>query len=405
MLLFGLAVIVRLAVLVVARWTGRFFDTWEYEVIARNLLAGRGFVYPFMGVERHAYVEPLYPFFVAAVHAVTGHSHLALAVVQCAVSSLVAVVVYEFARRAFDRHAAMIAGLIVAVHPALAANAVRFHVLTFDALGITTVALCALVWMRRPGAGWAALFGAATGACVLTRPTILAFSGLFGAWCAWRRRVAPAHALVALGIALAVVAPWVVRNYVVLDAFVLTRSHVGFNFWLGNHPGATGGEGDPDDPSGSRSLFDRAPAAFRERVFAQPDEIAQDRVFREAARRYVLDDPAGFVVRTARKVVYFWGVPPYAGKRYRSADVLVYRVFYIALVVLAFIGVGAVIHQRDGRQADGVRIVLLMLAVISLAQALFYVQGRHRLAVEPLLAVLSARGVSWVAARRPGPGG
>jgi 4-amino-4-deoxy-L-arabinose transferase-like glycosyltransferase len=403
MMLFGLAFVVRLIVLVMARWMGRFFDTWEYEIVARNLLAGRGFVYPFMGIERQAYLEPLYPFFVAAMHAATGGSFLALAVAQCLLSSLLAVVVYELARLTFDRRTAIMAGLVVVIHPGLAANAVRFHVLTFDALGITTVALCALLWTRRPQPGRAALFGAVTGACVLTRPTILAFSGLFGVWLAWRRRVAPVHGLIALGIAVAIVAPWVVRNYLVLDAFVLTRSHVGFNFWLGNHPGATGGEGDPADPSGSRSLFDRAPAEFRELVLAQPDEIAQDRVFREAARRYVLDDSVGFVLRTATKLVYFWSFPPYAGKRYRSAEVVVYRAFYIALVVLALIGVGVVIRQRDGGQADGVRIVLLMLAVISLAQALFYVQGRHRLAVEPLLAVLSARGVSWLASRRPRP--
>jgi hypothetical protein len=47
-------------------------------------------------------------------------------------------------------------------------------------------------------------------------------------------------------------------------------------------------------------------------------------------------------------------------------------------------------------------VVLLTLASISLFQALFYVQGRHRLAVEPLLIVLSGRGASWLLGRRRG---
>ena len=397
--LFAIAFVVRLAVLAVAWRTGRFPNFWEYEVIAHNLLAGRGFVYTHMGLERHAYVEPLYPLFVAAVYLVSGASVWALAVVQCAVSSLIAVAVYELARLTFDRRTAIAAGLIVIIHPGLAANAVRFHVVTFDALGMATVALCAMLWMREPRSGRAALFGAVTGVCVLTRPTILGFSSLFVVWVAVRRRVAPMHALIALGTATAIVAPWVVRNYVVLDAFVFTRSHVGFGFWLGNHPGATGGEGDPDDPTGSRSLFDRAPASFREVVLAQPDEIAQDRVFRDAARRYVVDHPVEFVMRTAKKLVYFWGFSPYAGKRYRTADVVIYRAFYIAIVMLALIGL-IVVDWRDRRQADGVRVVLLTLATISLSQALFYVQGRHRLALEPLLIVLSGRGVSWCLTRR-----
>ncbi len=401
--LFALAFIVRLAALAVARWTGRFPDFWEYEVIARNLLSGHGFVYRYrpMGLERHAYVEPLYPLFVAAVYAVTGVSVWALAVVQCAVSAVTAVVIYEFARLTFDRRTAIAATLIVIVHPGLAANAVRFHPVTFDALGIATVGLCALLWTREARPGRAVLFGAVTGACILTRPTIVAFATLFGGWLAVRRRVAPVHALIALVTATAVVAPWVVRNYVVLDAFVLTRSHVGFNFWLGNHPGATGGEGDPDDPTGRRSLFDRAPASFRDVVLAQPDEIAQDRVFRDAARRYVVDHPVDFVARTAKKLVYFWGFPPYAGKRYRAADVVIYQTFYVGVVVLALVGL-LVVDWRDRRQTDGVGVVLLTLASISLFQALFYVQGRHRLAVEPLLIVLSGRGASWLLGRRRG---
>ncbi len=172
--LFAIAFVVRLAALMLAARIGRFPEFWEYEVIAHNLLTGRGFVYTHMGLERHAYVEPLYPLFVTAVYLVTGASVWALALVQCAVSSLVAIVIYEFARLMFDRRTAIAAGLIVIIHPGLAANAVRFHVVTFDMLGIATVALCAMLWMREPRPGPAALFGAVTGACVLTRPTILA---------------------------------------------------------------------------------------------------------------------------------------------------------------------------------------------------------------------------------------
>ena len=53
---------------------------------------------------------------------------------------------------------------------------------------------------------------------------------------------------------------------------------------------------------------------------------------------------------------------------------------------------------------SAVVLIVAALGVVSATQALFYVEGRHRLAVEPLLLVLSGVGLSRLAstARLPG---
>lgn len=393
--LFLAALAVRLVALVVARASGRFPEFWEYETIARRLLAGDGFVYRFMGIPHFAYVEPIYPWFVAAVYLVAGFHPTLVAVLQSAIAAALAPVVYAFARRTFERRAAIAAGMLVALHPALAGYAVKLHPLSFDALAIAVVALTLLAVLDVPDRRRTLSFGLATGVCVLTRPTVLAAVVAALVWLAVRRdrRVALAHVVVGLVIAAVVVAPWTARNHARVGAVVLTRSHVGFNFWLGNHPGATGGEGDPTDPTGSRSLFDRAPPELRDRVLSQPDEISQDRVFWSEALGYIAREPVAFVERTVRKFVAFWWFPPYLGRRYATAEVVVYRFFYLGAAGLAVVGLVASRRRPPPGHGDGIRVALLIAVTMAVAQSLFHVQGRHRLAVEPLLVVLSGHGL------------
>ncbi|MBI1737100.1 MAG: glycosyltransferase family 39 protein [Candidatus Rokubacteria bacterium] len=117
--LFAGALGARLLALAAARATGRFPEFWEYETIARSLIAGDGFVYAHMGLERSAYVEPLYPFVIAGAYLATGASSWALAAVQVVASAALAPVTYAFARRTFGARAGVAAGALVAVDPGL----------------------------------------------------------------------------------------------------------------------------------------------------------------------------------------------------------------------------------------------------------------------------------------------
>jgi 4-amino-4-deoxy-L-arabinose transferase-like glycosyltransferase len=396
--LFLGALAVRLAALGFAIATGRFPELWEYEHLARNLISGKGFLYFHMGTNYRVYVEPLYPWLVAGVYLITGHSTLALAALQCLISALLAVIVYEVGRHTFGPRAGVAAGALVALHPGLAGYASKFHPLVLDALFIALVALAVLRLLQEPSLTKATVFGLALGACTLTRPTIITFIPPALAWMAWRRspRFAATFGALSLAIAACLVAPWVIRNSVVLGTFTLTRSNTGFVFWLGNHPGATGGA---TDPSGTGSLFDIAPAEFKQRILST-DEVTQNRIFLVEALTYVRQDPAAFVGRTIKKLYYFWWFPPQAGKRYAEWQLLLYRGFYLALLALAVVGLASAQRQPEPGQVDGIALALLLLASISTAQALFYIDGRHRLAVEPVLILLSGRGLASISTVR-----
>lgn len=330
-------------------------QTWEQEQIAMNLLERHEFLYRTF----RAYCEPLYPFVTAGVYAMTGHSRMAMVVLQIVVASLTVWLAGRLAESATGMTAAGIAAaLLMAIDPGFIRYSAVLHPLTFDTFFFVAAAL-ALITRR-----WL-VAGAIIGLGALTRPTILLLT-------AFQRRLA------AVLIAIAVVAPWTIRNAVVLHDFIVTRSGTGFVFWLGNNPNATGAAVD----AYGQPLLAVAPLEFRARV-AAAGEVERDRIFRDAAWAYIAAHPIAAIGRVVQRFYYFWWFSPEWGARYPSRERIVYRVWWSLLLLLIVIGA-----TRAPRRE--VWLLAAMALLVSLAQSVYYVEGRHRLPVEPLLLPMAA---------------
>ena len=359
-------------------------DLWESEEIATNLLAGRGFVFEFLGTSYRSYMEPLYPGLCAAVYALTGHSYLALGLVQAVLGTALVGLVFLCGRRMGDDRAALIATALAAVHPGLIAYTTKFHPFVLDSLLVLAVlAACLFFAKERPWRS-AVVLGAVIGLCALTRATILVCLPVI-AWWVWRalpqRR--PAALAVTLVAAALVVAPWVARNWAVHHRLVFTRSGTALVFWLGNNPHAFSGSA--ADLAG-RPLHALLPEEQRQRLFTL-DELGQQDHFRQEALAYVRARPLAFLQRWAVKLGYFWWQSPQAGQRYPAGWFRLYQAFYLATMALV---IAAVIL---GRRPE-IWLVLGFCLAIALVQSAYYVEGRHRLTIEPLLLLLAGQGLA-----------
>jgi hypothetical protein len=394
------AVVVRLGYGV---WSGRLWqpETWEYERIADHLLRGDGFVFEHMNTVYRSYAEPLYPFLVAGVYALTQHSQWTLVLVQIALSAVTALVALQCASRLTqDPRIAALAGMLVAIHPGLVIYTMKLHPLVLDVLFLTLVAWSSLCYGDRPTARRVAVIGAVSGFCALTRPTVLAVVPLV-CWWIWRTTntsvsIRLGRVALMLGVLGALVSPWVIRNYAVHSQFMLTRSNTPFVFWLGNNPQATGSSLDKE----GRELFMLAPPEFRASIEAA-DERTQNRLFGEAAWAYIRSDPWGFVWRTWQKWIYFWWFTPQAGHLYPPGWLDLYRVWWAGLACAGLYGLWAAPTLAPVLR---IRIWFLigMGGMIGAIQSLFYIEGRHRLAVEPMLSGIIAFGAFqlWTRCRR-----
>jgi 4-amino-4-deoxy-L-arabinose transferase-like glycosyltransferase len=369
-------------------------DVWESEAIALNLLEGRGFVYSFLGTTYRSYMEPLYPALCAAVYALTGHSFLALGLVQAALGTLLVWLVFACGRRLSTDRAGLWAAGLAAIHPGLIAYTTKFDVFVVNAPLFLLVLLACVTFS--PGRPWrsAALVGAAIGVCVLSRATILVCLPVIG-WWVWTRSPGPSRtrllqlALLAATV-IAVVSPWVARNYTVHHRFVLTRTGTSLVFWLGNNPHVFTGSA---ATMNGEHIFDVIPTPERERL-SQLDELGQQDFFRAEATGFVRAHPLAFLQRWATKLGYFWWQGPQAGRLYPTAWFRLYQAFYLLVIGLGVVGIG--VHRR-GRETW---LLLGICASIAIVQSAYYVEGRHRLLIEPLLLLLAGQGLCWLARRR-----
>lgn len=374
---------------------------FEPDTVARSLLAGDGFVFVWHGgVVYHSFVAPLYPFIVAAMYAVGGGSVVPLMLLQITVSSVTAALITHIGARLFSRRAGLAAGVLSAVHPGLIFNASsNLHEVTFDVLAFTAVFWSwvrlreQLTWRR---AVWVGIIG---GLSLLERPTTVVFLVVGSIWLWWTAVGADRRAAVhCIGLAAVcaglIITPWTIRNAWIQHRFVFIRSTDWEVFWRGNNPQATGHSYTLTGQSVLETLPPEALAELR----SLPDENQQADWFRDRAFDYIRDQPATFAAMTLKKWYYFWWFSPETGTLYPRWWLYGYLTYYVPVLFLALAGAFGAVRRR-GPHANVVMLLVPMLLGLSLLQSLYYVEGRHRWAVEPLLLLLTGVGVASLSSR------
>lgn len=393
---FVVGLVARLGAQVVLHaYTGA--EPFEYEDIANNLLAGRGYSYMSGGITYMAAVSsPLYVYLTAGLYTLSGHSQIPMLILQAASGAASASAAAWLAARIFRLEAAWIAGILVACDPSLAVYAAKLHPLTFDALGFLVVVCACVALPMRPSWRQTAVAGLLLGIAALTRTTVLSFVPIVLVWlnrCRATRLISAASAALVL-VAIVVYAPWPVHNSLALGQLVPGSSESTEWLWRGMNPNATGSSYTPD----GRTMLQAAPEEFRTRI-GQADETERMVLYRDAAADFARAHPLDAARLYLTKVKSFWFGSETTGLLYPAAWTVIYGAWYAAMLVLAVAGLIAAWRSSHPTVRGDAVLVLLALALVCLSQAAFYVEGRHRLAVEPLLLVLSGGGLVALAQR------
>jgi hypothetical protein len=273
-------------------------DAHHYHDIARNLADGHGFAstFPFPDAEPQAtaFRPPLFPAVLGALYVVFG-AHVGVAQALNVTLGIGVVVLAALVTcRMAGVGAALAVGAVVATYPPLLAND---GPPLAEPLSLCLLLLGVLLLVQnRPFAA-----GVATGLQVLTKPSAQGLVLVLAAWVVWHwgwRR-----ALTFLAPAVLVIAPWVVRNGLVMDSPVLVTSN-GFNLAALYSPQSKEADAWLDPVNDPR--FD----GVRREATAAEDEVALD----EALRRIALDElrahPFDLVERSARNAARSLDLPP-----------------------------------------------------------------------------------------------
>src|SRR5262245_43356785 len=172
------------------------------------------------------YQAPLYPYFLASIYSVAGHSTILVRIVQAVIGSCSCVLVADGARRLFSMRAGVLAGVMLAIY----APAIFFDALLQKST-LDVFFVCLMLWLivEVQSPAQFLVLGLAVGALSLTRENAIVFLAVILYWAVLRYGVRPA-AFFILGAALAVL-PVIVRNSMVGGGFYLTTSQFGTNFF------------------------------------------------------------------------------------------------------------------------------------------------------------------------------
>lgn len=418
--LWGLAAAVlvsRLAVIFVLRSYTGDAGAYEHSEIATALAEGRGFQFRFFSDTLHpsGHQAPALPLLLAAGYALFGTGSAAsLAFVQVLLAALGAAGAVALGRVAFHWYG--LRGLQVAMlgylaYPAFAYMPTRVQAVNW-AVAFLLLMLAGFVALAERRGGWrvAAGTGVAAALGALGEPILAAPFGLCWLALVWLRRDRWQLPLVVAASFWIGVAPWLLRNALVLGQVGFVKSSFGYVAWQGNHRGASGTDKRVVADStaaalawrvGGADLEAQLNAARGQAITVDADLSAADSAairglpterermdwFRDRLWQDLAQDPGSYLrvsAARARMLLWFDDTNP-------RSFVAAYRLPWLVLAVLALVG----LWRWRGRRPAGVVMWWAALAGLLVVHLLIIMSARFRLPIEALLLLPAAAGIDF----------
>ena len=391
-------------------------DAVAYARIAESLYGDGSFDARPPGVSREVQPASSYapglPLFVAGLYELSGGVHLTLALIVLALLGAGAVpLTYLLGRRMAGPVAGLIGATALAVYPALLDYQGLLLTEPLAAFLLSAALVSFLRAADRPSPwGWLGS-GALLGGLSLVRPEYLTLAVLLPlAWLIREglrgglRRSAALAGVSLLGTAL-VLAPWTIRNAIVLDRAVPVSTGGGKALFIG-----TSLDADGDGPKLRELLLSERPALRErlsrggpvddpnrfvlERLLGQvaseryPDletDAALGRMGRENLEDDIVQEPIAFAGMLVDKAYETWTDAPRAVMEREP-----WRALQLGIVILALLGLVALAVRRRFEAV----ILGLVLAYMTAVGALLIASPRRELVVLPVLAALAGVGAT-----------
>ncbi len=367
LMILGVAAVLRFAMApVVAAHVGYLPDVFSYRTIAADLLAGH--------LTENDLGMPGYPIMIL----LAGGGGIGQLLADIAFSVLAAWCVARITREITgDALAGLLAALLWAIYPFSIFYAVTGLSETFF------VALFLLGFLAYQQ-GKFTLGSLVMVAAILTRPAIeLLTPILILTFALVVHRLSLGRALKHLGIFAAIyvmlMAPWWWHNYEKYGRFVRLNLGSGMVLYSGNYAGNVDG--------GGVNFSIDVPG-----YYDIQDLVERDRVLRDAAVRFITENPRRFIELAGLKFMRIWRPWPYAAE-YSSAFLsIVSAVSFLPVLLLALAG------AFQGARRYGVKLIPIGLFIGYTTAVHMVTIGslRYRFPMEPFLVILAGAPLAWI---------
>lgn len=272
----------------------------------------------------------------------------------------------------------LLSSLVMLFHPLLNYyTIIDVHPFATDLFFLMCVLYCIMKYSKTPNTKNLILLGIVFGLAMLDRPTfVICIIPLYLSLKNTSHKLK--KVVTVLGIGMIILVPWLYRNYTIYNKLTLTSS-TGQNLWIGIQQQTGGSTTLPNGDSYYKLINDS-----EWKTIGALNSEQQSDYFLNKYKQAIENNPGLFIKMYLIKIKNFWLFRNDIGSLYServNSFIPIYKCIYFIMLVLA---IGLILLIK--RQA------LLIFSVplaLSLIQSVFYVETRHRIIIEPLLAFMA----------------
>ena len=355
-------------------------DYGQYADIARNLVAGNGFVlYNQPNIRR----APGFPVFVAGIYAVFGESTRAVIVANSLLTIGIVLLTGMLGRRIAGERVGLVAACLVAINPVQVKYGLAplseplFTLLVVAGIVVLTPFANQFNWKR------AAVGGVLIGLACLVRSSILILPAFLGAWWLWRLRWSGIVMTAVFTMAmLSVIAPWTARNWVVTGTLVPVNKMDGITFITSNNRYVL------EDREYLGAVYMQVPTAKGMHNWRQSprEQVEIDEIDKRTALTFIYDNldrmPYLVTMKFARFFSLLTRIPIHLKIILYSLDVVFVPISIIGVVILF----------QNRRWAIGPSLAFVVATMV--AVAIFWGDSRFRFPIVPYYTIFASVALS-----------
>lgn len=359
-------------------------DGSYYDTIAWNFARGNGLIDPWG--QLLIYKTPAYPIFVGIIYNLFGHNPLLVLIIQAVLYSLCSVLLYFIARKICDEHVSILTSLSLSFYFPLAYYA--SGILT-EILSIFLTALVFLFWLKYANTlkrKYMVCTGIFLGIDILCKPILIFFPVVIMIHLIWQgiKRI---ELFAAAGILFAcisfVISPWVVRNYMVYNEFILlSKGNIqdmllhsvlehkyslwDWNFW----------HTIPEDPRTQE--LEKIKEKVRQLVKKDPS-LKKEALFTREAINIIRNDPKRYAEACLVRVLRLWISYPSRTNTFVKTVVIGFDSFLLVLSII-----GLIVSRNHWKEFSVFWLSLLYITILHIPM---HVEPRYSAPFKPYLLV------------------
>lgn len=313
---------------------------------------------------------------------------MAVKVIQTILSGFLCIIIMRMGRLLFNHRVGLISAFLLAINPELIALSGYLYTETLY------IFLCCLAFFflvkglkNRDGIRYWILSGLFLGFSILTRHVLLLFPVFLFFICLLFRktRFFWKKILIYSGVCYLVVAPWIIRNYVVFEEFIPVASGAGGGLFMGSYLKDEGGY---QYKKSVKLLIDESKGA---KSFADRDSILMRKAWRN-----IMDHPWAYTKIVLKKMGNFffqiYQNRPRGGERRFDLKTTLFMAFSYYPILLLFL-IGLYLSR------DKWTTLLPFYAVIAYSSLLYSVMifiPRYRIPLIPFFVLVSGFAIHWI---------